>query len=227
MYEGEDSQYLKYSPDWHEEDSPAKADQIFKLIEKNSIRPESVAEVGCGAGEILNQLHFKLPDTTHFFGYDIALDAINLAKTREKSRLQYFNENFFDSDKHFDLLLVIDVAEHVENYYDFLKQCRKKADMMILAIPLDVSVRTTFSPQIVKGRRDTFGHIHYFNANTALLALENCGFEVIDHFFVSISLEMNLLGRFARMMTKTMYSLFGRRWTADIIGSHTLYALVK
>ena len=148
--------------------------------------------------------------------------ATSIAQSKE-----YHNENLLETDRHFDLLLAIDVAEHVEDYYDFLKQCRKKADLMIIALPLDISVRTIFSPQIVKGRRDHFGHIHFFNANTAILSLESCGFEMIDHFFVSVSLEMKRLGMFSKMVVKTLYTLLGRRWTADMIGSHTLYALVK
>lgn len=227
MYEGKDSRYSKNVPDWDVEDSPSKADQIFKLIEKNSICPASVAEIGCGAGEILNQLYAKLPNTTQFYGYDIASEAIHLAKAHEKSRLEYFNGNLLDADRHFDLLLMIDVLEHVENYYDFLKQCRGKASYMIVGIPLDISIKTLFRPDIVKGRRDTFGHIHYFNTQTALLALENCGLEVVDHFFVAISHEMKRISLFQRMVVRTMYALFGHQWTANIVGSHTLYALVK
>ena len=227
MYEGDNSQYFNNVPTWHAEHSPWKAGNILKLIHKNQITPASIAEIGCGAGEILNQLHSKLPVTTQLYGYDISSDAITLAKTREKNRLEYFNENLLDANRHVDLLLMIDVMEHVENYYDFLKRCRKKANCMILAIPLDVSIRTIFQPGIVKGRRDTFGHIHYFNANTALLTLENCGFEIVDHFFTQMGFDTKTLGLFPHLVIKTMYALFGKRWTADIVGSHTLYALVK
>lgn len=54
-----DNTYLKNNPDWHEKDAAFKADHIFKLLEKNPIQFETVAEIGCGSGEILVQLEQK------------------------------------------------------------------------------------------------------------------------------------------------------------------------
>jgi len=56
IYTEEKGNYLENNPTWHIEDSPWKAKQIFKMLNKNSINPKSIAEIGCGAGEILNQL---------------------------------------------------------------------------------------------------------------------------------------------------------------------------
>jgi hypothetical protein len=55
-------EYLKKHPTWHVEDSPWKAEQIIKIMERNRLKPNSICEVGCGAGEILNQLYFKMSD---------------------------------------------------------------------------------------------------------------------------------------------------------------------
>src|SRR5213075_586346 len=49
-------EYLDKNPTYHVEDSAWKARQIFQMIEKNRVKPASVCEVGCGAGEILKQL---------------------------------------------------------------------------------------------------------------------------------------------------------------------------
>ena len=53
----ENGRYFDKNPAWHTEDSPWKARQILSCLNRNHIRPKSVCEVGCGAGEVLSQLH--------------------------------------------------------------------------------------------------------------------------------------------------------------------------
>ena len=121
IYTEENSEYLKNHPTWHIEDSPWKAKQIIKILKQNSINPKSIAEVGCGAGEILNQLYQSMSNDVIFTGYDISNDAIRLAKQREKKRLEFKRENILDTNSKFDLLLMIDVFEHIDDYLGFLK----------------------------------------------------------------------------------------------------------
>lgn len=89
IYTEENGEYLKYHPIWHIEDSPWKAEQVIKMLKRNPIEPKSIAEVGCGAGEILNQLYQSMTDDVNFTGYDISIDVIKLAKQREKESLKF------------------------------------------------------------------------------------------------------------------------------------------
>ena len=63
--------YLENSIDWHVQDSPWKAKQIKKIIDRNKLSLKSVCEIGCGAGEILSQLS-KMPCFMEipFYGYE-------------------------------------------------------------------------------------------------------------------------------------------------------------
>ena len=97
LYTDENGDYLKNNPTWHVEDSPWKAKQILTMLNRHPIHPKSVAEIGCGAGEILNQLYAALPDDVHFTGYDISSDAIRFAKQREKERLEFKHENLLQT----------------------------------------------------------------------------------------------------------------------------------
>ena len=47
----ENGEYLKKNPTWDAEHSPAKAANIFKILQQNNISPKTLAEIGCGAGE--------------------------------------------------------------------------------------------------------------------------------------------------------------------------------
>jgi len=84
-------EYLEKNPNWHEDDSPWKAQHILKMIKDNSLQPNSVCEVGCGAGEILNQLHSKLADDVSFAGYEISPQAFELSKLKAKERLNFYS----------------------------------------------------------------------------------------------------------------------------------------
>src|ERR1035437_3403242 len=121
IYTKENGEYLMNNPTWHVEHSSWKAKQIMKMLNRNPIKPKSIVEVGCGAGEILNQLYLSMPDDVVFTGFDISSDAINLAKQREKARLEFKHENFLETHEKCDLLLMIDVFEHVNDYLGFLK----------------------------------------------------------------------------------------------------------
>ena len=80
-------EYLKKNPTWHIEDSPWKAEHLIKIITRNHLQPNSICEIGCGAGEILNQLHSKLPHHIKYCGYEISAQAYSLC---QKSVLAYF-----------------------------------------------------------------------------------------------------------------------------------------
>ena len=61
-----------------------EAKQIIKMLSRNPINPKSIVEIGCGAGEILNQLHLSMPNDVSFTGYDISNDAIFLPSQEKK-----------------------------------------------------------------------------------------------------------------------------------------------
>ena len=190
-YSNDNSKYLQANPGWHVEDSPWKATQILKLIERNNLQPRTVVEIGCGAGEILNQLHQQMEDKTiEFSGYEIAPDAFKLCMQRSKERLSYFQEDLLQTNRSFDLLLMIDVFEHVSDYLGFIREASKKATHKIYHIPLDISMWSILTNYPISARKNV-GHLHYFMKDTALATLEDSGQEVIDWFYTKTAFEVN------------------------------------
>ena len=177
----EDGTYLASNPDWHIEDSPWKARQVLTMLERHKIMPGTVAEVGCGAGEILRQMSLSLPQTS-FYGYDISEAAIKLARSRESDRVHFVQEDLCKTDRKFDVLIVMDVIEHVEDCFGFLRSLRDKARYKIMHIPLDMAVSLVLRDRIMD-MRESVGHIHYFSKQTALALLKETGYNVIDHFY--------------------------------------------
>ncbi len=227
LYEKEKSQYLEDNPTWHVEDSPWKAKQIHKILNRNSLDLKSVAEIGCGVGEILNQLHTLLADDIIYTGYDIAPDAIKLAKPREKERLKFKLENLLEVDAYFDLLLMIDVFEHVEDYLGFIKACKGKSKYMIFHIPLDIHVQGILR-NLPMRMREKVGHLHYFTKDTAISTLEDCGYEVIDYFYTagSIDLQKTFKSKLLSLPRRIMYKI-NKDLTQNLLGGFSLLVLAK
>ena len=228
IYTEENSEYLRNHPTWHIEDSPWKAKQIIKILKQNSINPKSIAEVGCGAGEILNQLYQSMSNDVIFTGYDISNDAIRLAKQREKKRLEFKQENILDTNSKFDLLLMIDVFEHIDDYLSFLKSCKNKAKNTIFHIPLDISVQAILRNKPMLARKSS-GHLHYFMKETAIATLVDSGYDIVDFFYTAGSLDLprkTLKSKIAVLPRKLMYKA-NKDIAAKLLGGFSLLVLTK
>jgi SAM-dependent methyltransferase len=228
MYE--DGTYLKNNPDWHSEDSEWKAKQIMRLMVKNNIKPKTVCEVGCGAGEILRQLQIKMNIKCDFFGYEISPDAYKICKNKSNKRLHYKLKDFTkEKNCFFDLILIIDLIEHLEDYYSFLKKIKSKSKFKIFHIPLDLSVQSVLrQTPLLKGRKDV-GHIHSFTKEISLQLLKELNYEIIDYFYTQVSIETpakSTLDYLTRIPRKLLFAV-NKDLTARIIGGYSLIVLTK
>jgi len=43
-------EYFNNNPTWDVEDSPWKATQILEMLKKHNLNPQTIGEIGCGAG---------------------------------------------------------------------------------------------------------------------------------------------------------------------------------
>lgn len=184
-------QYLENNPTWHIEDSAWKAEQIFKIIQNNNLQPLSICEVGCGSGEILNQLYLKMSNGLNFTGYEISPQAYQNCQEKAKDRLSFKLGNLHQEENtYFDLLLCIDVFEHIEDYFGFLKNLRQKSKYQIFHIPLDISVSSVLRSTPILTARQLVGHLHYFSKETALATLKDTGYEICNYFYTAGSIDL-------------------------------------
>jgi len=112
----QDGTYLEQTGgSWHAEDSPWKARLVLDLLRANGIAPKTLAEVGCGAGEILCNLRDALPDT-ELHGWDISPQAHELCAPKARERLHFHLGDVCEEDVSYDVLVAADVFEHVPDY---------------------------------------------------------------------------------------------------------------
>lgn len=226
----EDGSYLGKNPTWHEEDSAWKATQIIKILDRNGIDPRRICEIGCGAGGIADELAAHYGSQAHLTGYEISPQAYQLCKPRERQNLHFVLGDAFDDNKEkFDVALLIDVIEHVEDYFSLMRRVRDKATFKIFHIPLDLSAQSVLrGTPLAKWRADV-GHIHYFTKDTALAALRDVGFEILDYFYTGTSLDLPNRGWKSNMMKMPRRLLFNisQDIAVRMLGGFSILVLVK
>lgn len=188
-------EYASLNPSWHQEHSLWKAHQVIRMLQKHQIHPTRIAEMGCGAGGILESLHLQLYPQPSCVGYDISPQAYAMACKRQAPGLQFILGSPQPGIEPYDVLLAMDVFEHVEDYLGFIRGMKQLSDWKILHIPLDLSLLSILKPLYLQQARQGVGHLHYFTRETALATLEHAGLSVHDWFYTSVELSQGPHGR--------------------------------
>jgi SAM-dependent methyltransferase len=220
--------YLQKNPTWHVEESEWKAKHIYQSMIRNDIRPQTICEVGCGAGEVLRQLQMRLDEECLFQGYDISPQAIGLAQERQNERLNFELADMREVDTpFFDLLLVLDVVEHLEDYYSFLRDIKQKSHYKMFHIPLDLSVQTVIRRRGLLKVREAYWHLHYFTKELALEVLKDTGYQVLDYCYTPRAIEeptREVVRNLMKVPRKLLFEIH-RDFAAHLLGGWSLLVL--
>ena len=224
----QDGSYLDNNNNWHEEDAPFKVSSLEKMIKRNGIHFINCADIGCGSGLITQMLASKYSEAD-FYGFDITEDVEGFWNNRAVlPNLKFINNNFNNETGLYDLVICLDVFEHVEDYFGFLRSLKSKGKQFIFNIPLDMNVFKIITPGI-KYAREEVGHIHYFNKYTAIKTLEDCGYVIKDSFlsvpFIKI-LPRNIR-QLAILPFRLLSLLLGKSFSCKLFGGMSLVVLVE
>lgn len=224
-----DGSYLTKNPDWDCQDSPWKAGLVQTVLSDFKIRPTSVCDVGCGAGDVLVNLRYHLPAAS-FFGFDISPQAAGFWEEPDKQGINLQVGDFLEINKKtYDLILMLDVFEHLRDPITFLKRVRSVASYFVFHIPLDLSASSVIRGRVLLDVRSKVGHIHYYTKDLAIATLEDCGFEILHWRYSGASLNAphrTFKTRLATLPRLVLYSIhkdFGVR----VLGGETLFVLAR
>lgn len=225
-----DGSYLKNNPSWHIEESPFKVGQIRRMISRQKLAPRSVCDVGCGAGLVLTELQPYLPSDCVCWGYDVSRDALAMCANRGSERLRFRLHDIRKekSDTFFDLLLMLDVFEHTEDYMGLVRDVRSRAKQKLFHIPLDLSVQAVLRKNGLLLRRDHHAHLHYFTKETALRTLTDVGYTLVDYFYTPRCIELGdlFVQKIARIPRKLSFAAFPDL-TVRVLGGYGLLVLAE
>ena len=125
--------------------------------------------------------------------------------------------------------MVVDVIEHVEDCFNFLRKIKEKANYKIFHIPLDLSMLNLLRVSPIIAKRKNVGHIHYFTKETALETLKDTGYDIIDYFYTSGSIDLpnqSWKSNFLKMPRKILFNL-NKDFAVRVLGGYSLMILTK
>ena len=222
-------EYLEKIPHWHTDDSMWKANYVRRMLQRNRLCPRVIGEVGCGTGDVLRQLQLHMDPQCRFIGYDIAPQAIELSRTRQNDRLECRLADIRqDANAHFDLLLILDVLEHQENYFSFLRGTKSLAPYKVFHTVLDLSAQAVLRKENLSKRRQMTADLHFFTKETFLQGLRDEDYEILDSFYVPRSMHRaSGITQKLLQLPRTICFALDSDFAVRLLGGYSLFVLAK
>jgi len=146
--------------------------------------------------------------------------------------VEFFCENMFlaENSDVVDVLLVVDVFEHVPDYMGFVSKCRSMGTFKVYHIPLDIHVSSVLRNTFDRTRQD-IGHLHSFTASSAIATLRDTGHEIVDQFYTDgasgLFRQHPSIKRAMANIPRRLLSKFSVPFTARLLGGYSLLVLAK
>ena len=186
----ENGEYFKNNPTWDTSDSAWKAGKIEYILNKNNIAFDTMADIGCGAGQILKNIAKNYPEKK-FDGYEISPQAFEMANKIKMNNINFYLGDFFDkSSKNYDVALLVDVFEHVQDPSVFLEEIKKRTKYALFHIPLSANVLNILRNGFINEKKQ-WGHLHFYTKDTALELLSDTGYDIIDYTYTDFAFELS------------------------------------
>ena len=229
--------YIKKNHSYHIEDSDFKWKNFHNILKKSKFdldKVNSISDIGCGSGQILKYANSSniFNNKCIFDGYDINPDAIKAAK-KNPSKISFFNEDFINlKEVKRDLIIAADVLEHVQDKYNFLTKLKNKGNFFLFNIPLEISLFSMIREKnIFKHSFENVGHLHFYTKRTALLTLENIGFEILNSNLVNNRFEELKKNKKIKSLfiniPQYVVEKFSQNLACSIFGGYSLVVLAK
>jgi 2-polyprenyl-3-methyl-5-hydroxy-6-metoxy-1,4-benzoquinol methylase len=113
-----------------------KIQNYYQFFLSNVSSTDKVLDIGCGNGACTNAVAKKVAKAV---GIDISKSNIEIAKERfSNENLEYIvgDATTFDFKENFDVIMLSNVLEHIENRVEFLEKIKKLAPKILIRVPL-------------------------------------------------------------------------------------------
>lgn len=221
--------YAKKNPDWDSADASWKADKLCQLLADYNCQPSSIVEIGCGSGAILAAIRGYYPQAS-MAGFDIAPEARRFWSDASLQGIRFELADYLSLDESVpDLILLLDVLEHLGNPWDFLARLQQRAKLVAFHFPLDLSALSVLREKPLLHVRDKVGHLHYFTRGLALSLLRESGFEIVGARYTGAGLDApqrSVKTRVGGWVRHLAYAV-DRDLGARLLGGETLMVLAR
>lgn len=110
--------------------------KYYDFFINNTSPMDKVLDVGCGNGACTNAVSKKVAKAV---GIDISRNNIKMAREKfsnNNSKYIIGDATRYDFGENFDVIMLSNVLEHIENRVEFLKKIKKLAPKILIRVPL-------------------------------------------------------------------------------------------
>jgi len=134
------------------------------------------------------------------------------------------------SDKQYDLIMALDVIEHVACPRTFLSSLAMRTRRVLLHVPLDLSVVSMLRPAILREQLESAGHVTFYNVETLRIFFHSMGmyptvFKLTDAYR-QFPQNPTLAQKLVRLM-RTVLACQSRTFSANLLGGQTALVLIE
>jgi SAM-dependent methyltransferase len=164
---------------WRAHGARLKAGHALALCERVRLRPETLVEIGCGDGALLEELGAR-GLARALDGFELSAPAAELARTRSipgAGRIEAYDGAHVPApDGAYDLAVLSHVVEHVPDPPALLAEAARVARWVLVEVPLEAN-RSAARPAKRAQARE-IGHIQEFDRAAMHALLRGAGLDL-------------------------------------------------
>jgi ubiquinone/menaquinone biosynthesis C-methylase UbiE len=188
-----DNSYLEKNPSLHTEDSKFKFQNIKRFLSSIEVKNNriKILDIGGGAGiigKLVLEYFQESGIVVTFHSLDLSTQMLKIQLKNNPQIKKIINCSINECPKsNYDLVLMIDVIEHIEGKEDSAKILNKLGKNIIYNIPIEINffdilkyLKSFF--RYYKRQKKRWGHIHFFSFTSSQSFLKR-HYKIIDSYF--------------------------------------------
>lgn len=195
--------YIENYPSLHAQDSSWKVAKIIPMLDlfiNNHCDKDklNILDVGGGAGLILKSISSYIQECygikVNKFALDLSPGALRIQKENNPDIKGLFNEDIAHAsvkDKEMDLVLMIDVIEHLSKPSQALRELRRISHFIIFKVPLEDCIYLNIRNFLSRGKLrkqsiETRGHINIYDLNKIKKQVEGNVGAILQYCYTNV-----------------------------------------
>jgi len=223
-----DDSFIERSSMWDDAEAHWKSEQIQSFTIKNRIQANRIIDYGCGTGSVLNSLSAMFPDSS-LLGFDPCSRLAQYWKSYDK--IQFTTGFDIKSIKCDDLVLLIDVIEHVRDPYELLEMISSRAGYIVLHLPLEHNLLTLLRPKTLLHAYHQVGHLHFFSPVSFEVMCKHLDINILSKQFtypyLTLSRFRNTRQRLIDLARHCLARTFSPSLSQSLLGGNTVLYLLR
>ena len=188
-----DNSYLEKNPSLHTEDSKFKFQNIKRFLSSIDVKNNriKILDIGGGAGiigKLVLEYFQESGIVVTFHSLDLSTEMLKIQLKNNPQIKKIINCSISEcTELNYDLVLMIDVIEHIEEKEDAAKILNKLGKNIIYNIPIEINffdilkyLKSFF--RYYKRQKKRWGHIHFFSFTSSQSFLRR-HYKIIDSYF--------------------------------------------